>query len=155
MRLKLNVLFLCFLLFFQSLVAQAQSASSQAVDESEESFSVIGMTVSEIFSRFGAPQTVYAVRGTESWQDDVVFMYKDFDCYVYQDRVWQVGVKSALGISIGDSKDVAVLVLSGRASTFDNCIIAPLPSKDWPLVIRVNFDNKDNITALFIYRPDV
>ncbi|MDR1216231.1 MAG: hypothetical protein LBK25_06090 [Treponema sp.] len=151
MRLKRNTLFFCFWLSFQPLVSQAQSASSQA----EPIESVIGMTAAEVFSQFGAPQTVYAVRGMESWQDDIVFAYKDFDCYVYQDHVWQISVKSALGINIGDSRDVADLVLNDAAIVFDDCMIAPLPSKDWPLVIRVNFNDKGKIIALFIYRPDM
>jgi hypothetical protein len=153
MRLKLNALFFCFWLFFQPFVSQAQSASSQVKDELIES--VIGMTAAEVISQFGAPQTVYIARGVESWQDDVVFAYKDFDCYVYQDRVWQLGVKSALGINIGDSREVAALVLDDAAVAFDNCMTASLPSKDWPLSIRVNFNDKGHVTALFIYRPDV
>ncbi|MDR0411647.1 MAG: hypothetical protein LBH75_06710 [Treponema sp.] len=155
MRLKWNVLFLFWGLFFQPPVTQAQEDSPQKQDEQVEITSVIGMTMSDIFSRFGVPQTVYAVRGAESWQDDVVFVYKDFDCYVYQDRAWKVGVKSAFGINIGDSRDVAALVLDDKAIMFNDCMIAPLPSKDWSLVIRVNFDDRERITALFIYRPDV
>jgi hypothetical protein len=153
MRLKRNALFFYFWLSFQPIILQAQSATSQ--ENSEPIESVIGMTVAEIFSQFGAPQTVYAVRGEDVWQDDVVFVYKDFDCYVYQDRVWQIGLKSALGINIGDSRDVAALVLGDVAVVFDNCMIASLPSKDWPLAIRVNFNEQGKITALFIYRPDV
>jgi hypothetical protein len=155
MRLKWSVLFFCFGFLFQPLVLRAQEGSSQGQDEQVEYSSIVGMTMEEIFSQFGTPQTIYAVRGAESWQDDVVFAYKDFDCYIYQDRVWKVGVKSVLGISIGDSRDAAALVLDDKVVAFDNCMIAPLSSKDWSLVIRVNFNDKGDITALFIYRPDV
>jgi hypothetical protein len=116
--------------------------------------SLIGLHLENLLSRFGVPQAVYASRGNEEWQDDVVFVYGDADFYVYKDRVWQIGLKSAYGIRLGDSHPVVSLTLGDGALDFEDHVLFTLPSRGWPLTLRVNLDSAGLVSALFVYRSD-
>lgn len=113
----------------------------------------MGMSLAELLSRFGAPRTVYAARGDEVWQDDVVFEYGEGDFYVFRDRVWQVGLKAAYGIKLGDSRPAALLVLGDNARDQGEYALLSLPGGGWPLMLRFHF-NAGLVSAIFIYRPD-
>jgi hypothetical protein len=115
---------------------------------------LIGLRLEALLSRFGAPRAVYAARGTEEWQDDVVFVYGEGDFYVFRDRVWQIGLKSYRGIKIGDSKPAAMLILGGEARDEGGSIVLPLPSKDWPLALRIGLNSAGFVSALHVYRSD-
>jgi hypothetical protein len=115
---------------------------------------LIGLTLESLLSEFGPPRSVYAVRGLEEWEDDVVFVYDEVDFYVYKDRVWQLGLKAAYGIQAGDSQGEAVLILGEGLRQFDDCILFSLPSRTWPLTLRLNLDDAGKISAIYIYRPD-
>jgi len=116
--------------------------------------SFVGMTLSELIGRFGPPDEVRAVRGAETWQDDVVFVYSAGEFYVYKDRVWQVSLASAYGLSIGDPKPAAFLVLGDDAVDLGNYLFYPLPAGAWPLAMRVTFSDAGVITAIYVYRRD-
>lgn len=133
--------------------ASSPAAASSPVGQTEEPISLVGMKLEDLLKRFGSPRTVYAARGDEHWQDDVVFVYNEGDFYIYRDRVWQIGVTSVYGIKVGDSKAVAMLVLGESAQDKGNHILYPFPSGAWPLSLCVNL-NEDRISAIFIYRSD-
>jgi len=134
------------LLFIVPLWAQEQSAIAA------ESF--VGMKLSELVERFGTPKAVFAARGNELWQDDVVFQYNEGDFYLYKDRVWQVKLASVRGISVGDPQAAALLVLGDAAQDRGDHLLLPLASKDWPLILRVNVNSAGKVSAIYIYRPD-
>ncbi|MDR3247824.1 MAG: hypothetical protein LBT39_03470, partial [Treponema sp.] len=90
---------LCCLLLLTGVFSRLP-AQSAVPDGDPEAF--IGLTLEGLFARFGVPREVYALRGQEEWQDDVVLVYPQGDFYVFRDRVWQVGVPSAHGIRVGD-----------------------------------------------------
>jgi hypothetical protein len=115
---------------------------------------LVGITLDTLLKRFGTPQAVYAARGAEEWQDDVVFVYSEGDFYVFKDRVWQVGLKSLRGIKPGDSKPAALLLLGEEAEDRGDHILLPLPSGSWPLALRVGLNEKGFVSALYVYRPD-
>jgi hypothetical protein len=119
----------------------------------DEIISNIGLSLEDLFLRFGAPKTVHAARGDEDWQDDVVFVYSEFDFYIYRDRVWQVGLKSGYGMKIGDAKAAALLVLADKAQDRGDFLLYPLTGGVWPLSLRVNF-NAGRISGIFVYRTD-
>jgi hypothetical protein len=121
----------------------------------EDPAQIVGLTLASVYERYGIPESVHAVRGAEEWQDDVVFVYKDWDLYVYQNRVWQVGVKSIQGISLGDSTGMAFLMLGTEIQTFDGYLLYQLPSRAWPLELRLDLNSAGRITAIYIYRPDL
>jgi hypothetical protein len=115
----------------------------------------IGMTLRDMLHRYGQPQSVYAVRGREEWQDDVVFVYDHGDFYVFKDRVWQVGLKSAYQIKAGDSRAAALLALGEKAENRESYLLSPLPGGSWPLALRCNFDETGKVSIIFIYRSDL
>ncbi|MDR3115640.1 MAG: hypothetical protein LBU25_08985 [Treponema sp.] len=115
---------------------------------------LVGLTVEELIFRFGFPQSVYAVRGVETWQDDVVFSYEAGNFYVYKDRVWQIEVKTAYGIHIGDNLASISWILGEGTQMYSNYFLIPLRGHPWPLMLRLNFTGAGLISAIFIYRPD-
>jgi hypothetical protein len=116
--------------------------------------SLIGLNLENLLSRFGAPQGVYAARGDEAWQDDVVFAYTGGDFYIYRDRVWQIRLKDAYGVRQGDPRPAVSLTLGEEAEDFGDHLILALPSKGWPLALRVNLDGAGIVAAVYVYRPD-
>lgn len=122
--------------------------------DNEEIETFIGLTLQELFVRFGVPDEVYALRGTESWQDDVVFVYEQGDFYIYRDRVWQAGLKSVYDIVIGDDLSTVQLFMGAAQYEFDNCLVYSLHGTAWPLMIRFNFDEAQSVSEIFVYRPD-
>ena len=126
--------------------------------DEDEPLSFVGMQLAELIERFGPPGTVSAARGNEIWQDDVVFQYAEGDFYIFRDRVWQVKLATACGISLRDSKAVALLVLGDEAADRGDHLLLPLSAatsrRGWPLMLRVNFNNTGLVSAIYIYRPD-
>ena len=120
----------------------------------EEQLSFVGMTLEDLIGRFGTPKSVIVVRGNESWQDDVVFQYAEGDFYIYVDRVWQVRLASALGISNRDRKNAVLRTLGNTAEDKGDYVLFPISSREWPLMLRVNFNNSGLTSAIYIYRPD-
>ena len=144
-------LFLCMLLLAAfPLWPEAPAGESPG----DEPLSFVGIKLEELIDRFGPPKAVYAVRGNEEWQDDVVFSYSEGDFYIYKDRVWQAALTSAYGIEIGDVKRVVFLALGEDVEDKGDHILYPLPSTSWPLMLRVNISADSRVSAIFVYRPD-
>ena len=140
------------------LVFAASPLWSQAETEQgrpDDPVSYVGLTLNELIGRFGTPSWVYAARGLEEWQDDVVFVYNAGDFYIFRDRVWQVGLKAARGINSGDSRAVVSLVLGSQAVDLGNSTFYPLDDGSWPLMLRYDYDSAGKVQAIFIYRTDM
>jgi hypothetical protein len=120
----------------------------------EEPADAIGLTLATVYTRYGVPESVYAARGAEEWQDDVVFVYNDWDLYIYKDRVWQVGLKSAQGIRLGDPSGVVPLVLGPELRTYSGYMLYTLPSRSWPLQLRGDLNADGKVAEIVIYRSD-
>ncbi|MDR1232436.1 MAG: hypothetical protein LBK61_13670 [Spirochaetaceae bacterium] len=118
-----------------------------------DAVNLIGMSLAEMFENFGPPRAVYASRGVEVWQDDVVFEYEGVDFYIYKDRVWQVSLDAGGGISKGDPRAAVLLVLGGAARDNENHILGKLASASWPLEWRFNIEN-GRVSAIYLYRMD-
>jgi hypothetical protein len=129
----------------------AQSPAAEAVLNTDPA-ALVGLTLEGLLSQAGFPQTVHTARGEEEWQDDVVFAYDRADFYIYKDRVWQIGLKAAYGVKLGDSRPEVSLILGEGAENFEDHILFPLPSKGWPLALRVNVNGSGLVSALFVYR---
>ena len=145
-----TLILLFFLLARPVLRAQDRSGTGESIDP----VSLVGLTLTELFQRFGTPQSVHAVRGLEEWQDDVVFVYEQGDFYIYKNRVWQMGLKAALGIKLGDTHGTIAMVLGPDAEARGDSIFYPLDEGSWPLMLRYDFDKAGKIQAIFIYRAD-
>jgi hypothetical protein len=125
-----------------------------AQNTNDEKLSYVGLTLTQLSERFGVPKTVLAVRGKEEWQDDVVFQYTEGDFYIHRDRVWQVMLPSACGVSNRDRKAAVLLALGNTAQDRGDHILFPISGKDWPLMLRLNMNNSQQVTSIYIYRPD-
>jgi len=149
--------FLIFIFLLFALNLQAQNQPVYAGLSNDEQLSFIGMMMVDLLERFGPPRSVIAERGNETWQDDVVFQYNGVDFYIYRDRIWQVKIASTHGVSNGDRRTTVLQVLGNSAEDRGDYMLLPITGKDWPLMIRVNFNNSGNtgqVTAIYIYRPD-
>ncbi|GHV81715.1 hypothetical protein AGMMS49991_02730 [Spirochaetia bacterium] len=133
-----------------TLYAQNSDRAMSPSDPAE----FVGLTVGDLVARLGLPQSMYAVRGLEEWQDDVVFAYGDREFYFYKDRVWQVGLRTAYGIKVGENRNVIPLIMGDETTVTGDCSLAPLPGKPWSMTVRFNNDKNGLITAIFIYRSD-
>jgi hypothetical protein len=135
------------------LIAGQPLWPQQGTSRDDEIISNIGLKLEDLFLRYGAPKTVHAVRGDDSWQDDVVFVYNEWDFYIYRDRVWQIGLKSGYGIKIGDAKAAALHALADKAQDKGDYLLYPITGGAWPLSLRVNF-NAGKISGIFVFRTD-
>jgi hypothetical protein len=152
---KILILFLCCFLLTSTLPAQTNpSAPGSGSPLPQDPVLLIGLSLEALISRYGPPQSVYAVRGLEEWQDDVVVVYNDWDLYIYRDRVWQLSLKSVYGISLGDPRGVVALVLGEEVRSFEGYLLYTLPSRSWPLQMRMNLDDSGRISAMYMYRSD-
>ncbi len=121
---------------------------------------LLGLTPTQAISRFGPPARVYAVRGAEPWQDDVVFEYGEgFSLFLFMDRVWQVRVSSAYaapvwGISVGAALERASAVLGTPDRDLGGAYEWALPGEAWPVRLRGVMDAKGRIAELYAYRAD-
>jgi hypothetical protein len=127
---------------------------SQALSRLDDPLALLGMKLDELVNRFGPPRAAHAIRGNEQWQDDVVLVYSEGDFYIAQDRVWQVALKSAYGISLGDPRQAALLVMGTDARDMGNHALVPLPGGVWQRMLRVNFNGAGLVSAIFIYRAE-
>ncbi|MCL1812583.1 MAG: hypothetical protein FWG29_03570 [Treponema sp.] len=143
-------IFCCFLVVF--ILLPALLVFSQA-DNISDPASLIGMTLPDLIKNYGVPKNVYAVRGVEVWQDDVVFVYDRIEFFIYGNRVWQVKVRSAYNIKNGDNR-TAVGRVMGEGRNFEGYTLYQLPGKAWPLMLRINWDTSGRAEGLYIYRSD-
>jgi hypothetical protein len=130
------------------------SAWSQ-YDYANDPASLVGASLRDLIAMFGAPQSVYATRGPNTWQDDVVFAYGDWEFYIYRDRVWQISLKAAYGIKTGERRDVIPLVLGNGVQIYEDFTLHTYSNRAWPITVRFNTDQNGVVTAIFIYRADL
>ncbi|GHV66818.1 hypothetical protein AGMMS49928_02420 [Spirochaetia bacterium] len=137
-----------FLRAFSFLPAQNQA-------DTPDPAAYIGLSLEDLLARYGIPRSVYAVRGLESWQDDVVFVYAMGDFYIYRDRVWQLGLKTVYDIKVGDSKALVSLVFGEDLQEAEDHVRRPLFGWNWPLTLRFNINGSGLVSAIYIYRSDL
>jgi hypothetical protein len=124
-------------------------------DYANDPASLIGVSLRDLIALFGAPQSVHVTRGPNTWQDDVVFAYGEWEFYIYRDRVWQISLKTAYGIKIGERQDVIPLILGSGIQVYDGFILYTYSKRSWPVTLRFNIDQYGLVTAIFIYRTDL
>jgi len=146
--------FFTLFLILLSIPLFAQNQPIYAGLDSDEQLSLVGMMMADLLAKFGPPRSVICERGPEPWQDDVVFQYNGADFYVYRDRIWQVKLASTHGISNGDKKAAVLLALGSNAVEKEDHAFLAINGRNWPLILRVNFNNTGQVTAIYIYRPD-
>jgi len=146
--------FLILLILLHISLLWAQERPLNTGLTAKEQYAFIGMMLSDIIEKYGPPRTVAAARGNELWQDDVVFQYTGVDFYIFKDRVWQVKFSTTHDISIGDKKPAVLLIFGEKAEDMEDHVLMAIDGYDWPLMLRVNFNNTENVVSIFLYRPD-
>jgi hypothetical protein len=151
------------------LLAAAQTPPGNPTEgrpEISDPESLIGASLEELLARAGTPRSVYAVRGLEAWQDDVVFVYPSLDVYLFRDRVWQVSPQEAYRVKTGDTREAAEAALGQGFTQISGpregeyALVYLFQDRPWPLALRVNFRKgiegirADTVSALYIYRSD-
>ena len=154
-KIFLGLIITFMLMHLPKLSSEPNPREIEAVNEA----SFIGMTLDDLVNRFGIPNSVYPVRGLEDWQDDVVFVYDEGDFYLYGNRVWQIGIRSYLGVSRGDSGQQAMEVLdqqiSYKLNSPENSIAYFLHEWGSPMILRVDMDEEGRVRGIFIFRSDL
>jgi hypothetical protein len=121
---------------------------------------MLGLSPVEVIERLGAPARVYAVRGPEAWQDDVVFEYGDgLSLFLFTDRVWQVRITEpyplpVLGFVLGGSREAIVEALGVPAMVVDGDPEWMLTGETWPVRLRAFPGEDGRIRELYVYRAD-
>lgn len=143
------------------LVSQEQNAPSPGetpavnqVKNETDPASYIGYTLEMVFKQLGAPKSVHPVRGTEAWQDDVVFVYSSVEIYLFRDRVWQVCPVSVYNMKMGDSSGAVAQVMGKPLLETEKYLLYRLPSQAWPVMLRINLNTEGSVASFFIYRSD-
>jgi len=138
---------------FIAVFALAESEDPGDIDPS----ACLGLDLTSVFRECGVPSTVFPVRGSEAWQDDVVFRYgTDYSLFLFRDRVWQVRVWDSghiAGIGIGDSRESVLGTLGEPAGETDDSLVFDLPDRGYPVRLRVRF-SEDAVSDLYLYRAD-
>jgi hypothetical protein len=148
-RLRKSVILAVVLLILCTVSAWGQ------YDYANDPASLVGASLGDLIAMFGAPQSVYATRGPNTWQDDVVFAYGDWEFYIYRDRVWQISLKAVHGIKIGERREVIPLILGNGVQVYEGFTLYAYSNRSWPVSIRFNTDPNGLVTAIFIYRADL
>lgn len=117
--------------------------------------SLVGASLRDLITLFGAPLSVHVTRGPNVWQDDVVFAYGDWEFYVYRDRVWQISLKAAYGIKLGERREVIPLILGSGVQIYESFTVYSYSNRSWPITLRFNTDQYGLVSAIFIYRTDL
>jgi hypothetical protein len=130
-----------------------------AAAEDFDPASLIGLDLPGAVGALGLPQKMFAYRGVEEGQDNVVFYYSDYRyLFWYKDRVWQVRCDrrfagQVFGLTLGMSREDVEkasprqLVPNGDSLYFD------VDGAKYPLRVRLVFA-ANLLTDLYVYRSD-
>jgi hypothetical protein len=124
---------------------------------------IVGLTLGEAFERLGAPQQVFADRGEESWQDDVVFFYPGhLYLFWYQDRVWQArvdehhagGFLAARALAMGARREEVLGLLGPPMRELGDSLVYHLEDRGYPVRLRLYF-REGLLADAYCYRGDL
>lgn len=121
---------------------------------------MLGMNPGEAIERLGSPVRVYAVRGPEAWQDDVVFEYADgLSLFLFADRVWQVRIADpypfpVLGFVLGGTLAAMAELLGPPALESNGEPEWMLAGEAWPVRLRALPREDGSIREIYVYRAD-
>ena len=124
---------------------------------------LVGLTLPEAFQLFGAPEQVFAARGQESWQDDVVFYYPGhLYLFWYQNRVWQArvdehhagGFLASGPLAMGRSREEVLGLLGPPMRELGESLVYHLEDRGYPVRLRLYF-REGLLADAYCYRGDL
>ena len=140
--------------------AQAQAAAGPAGLDLP---ALVGLTLPEAIQRFGAPEQVFAARGEEGWQDDVVFYYPGhLYLFWYQNRVWQARVDeqyagsflASVTLAMGRSREEVLGLLGPPMRELGDSLVYHLEDRGYPVRLRLYF-REGLLADAYCYRGDL
>lgn len=149
----------------------AAASLAAAATTLEDAAGLIGLGPAEALRSLGAPSEVFAHRGEEGWQDDVVFYYPGgLYLFWYQSRIWQVRADarftgSFLGLRMGWAREQVVAAVARPFRELDDSLVFFLPDASllpgsggrnlgtYPLRLRAFFRDA-KLSDLYFYRGD-
>lgn len=124
---------------------------------------LVGLTPPEAFERFGAPTEVFAARGAENWQDDVVFFYPSH-LYLFwnQNRVWQARVDerysgsflASRALAMGAGRTEVLTLLGPPMRELGDSLVYHLEDRGYPVRLRLYF-REGLLADAYCYRGDL
>ena len=135
------------------------ACSSLAAQESLDLAGIIGMDLDTAFRKLGPPAEVFAVRGEQAWQDDVVFYYeRSFYLFWYQNRVWQVRLDQRypgefFALKMGLAKEEVAARIGKPLKDLQDSFLYNLEDRGYPLRLRIFFE-QGLLSDLYCYRGD-
>lgn len=136
---------------------QVSAEASPLLDD--DPASLLGLAVAEAIGRFGPPESVYAVRGAEEWQDDVAFRYQEgTTLFLYGDRLWQLRFAapyagSIYGLFLGDPADKAYSLLGEPYERGETSLVYRMPYQGYPVRLRLDLA-EGKLADIYVYRAD-
>lgn len=131
--------------------------------EISQPFSLLGLTVKEVFDSTVKPDEIFPNRGVQESEDNVIFYYSGgFYLFLYENRVWQVRydrnyTDSLLNLKIGMSRSMILsdsleknLVPMADGEDYLTFQIRETP---YPVRIKLYFV-EEKLDDLYIYRAD-
>jgi len=135
------------------------AAAVRAAAEGDDPTCLIGMDPSQALAALGAPREIFAWRGEEPAEDDIVFFYPDFRyVFWFQSRVWQVRFDhryegTVLGFSIGMDRDEVLALGEGKLQEAGDSLYLALDTGPYPVRVRLAMID-DRIADIYVYRSD-
>jgi hypothetical protein len=140
-------------------VAEGVSAAATLPILDDDPASLLGLGLGETLSRFGAPSSVFALRGDAAWQDDVAFVYgTGYTLFMYGDRLWQLRFTkpyagSIYGLFLGDGSDKALSILGQPYESGPGFLVYRMPFKSYPVRLKLALQD-DRIVDAYLFRAD-
>jgi hypothetical protein len=120
---------------------------------------LLGLSLAESFERYGTPVSVFPVRGEETWQDDVAFLYQPgYTFFLYGDRLWQLRFAapysgSVYGLFLGDGVDKICSLLGEPYERGEVFLVYRMPYRDYPVRLRLELSD-GKLSDIYVYRAD-
>jgi hypothetical protein len=121
---------------------------------------LIGLTLEEAYERLGVPARVYALRGDEQQQDDVVFYYSDhLYLFWFQDRVWQARADgrfrgTVFSLPMGVSRRQVIESMGQPILEFEESLVFHVEDRGYPIQARFYFES-DRMSDVYCFRGDL
>jgi len=143
--------------FFTILLLLA--AFPRAFAEGVDPVRFIGLDPQAAISALGSPQEIFAFRGADEKQDNVVFFYPDFFyLFWFRNRVWQVRfdmrfAKPVFGLSLGMKEEEVEGVCTRPLVPSGNSLYFDIDGEGYPLRVRLIF-SAGILSDMYVYRSD-